>query len=164
MNTIRFTLNGRAAEVTCAPGRRLVDVLRSELSLTGTKVGCERGECGACTVVLDGRAVNACLVLISQVEGREVVTVEGLETDRGLHPLQEAFVSRGAVQCGFCTPGLLLSAYALFLQNPKPTRDEIVRAISGNLCRCTGYTKIVAAIEEASRRMAGEPCEGPGEG
>ena len=127
-----------------------MSVLREDLGLTGTKVGCEQGECGACTVLMDGRAVNACLVLMSQVEGRAVLTIEALERDRRLHPLQEAFVSAGAVQCGFCTPGMLMSAYALLRNHPHPTRDDIVRAVSGNLCRCTGYTKIIEAVEQAA--------------
>jgi carbon-monoxide dehydrogenase small subunit len=140
-------VNGAPVEVETEPGRRLVDVLRETLGLTGTKVGCGQGECGACTVVMDGRAVNSCLVLMSQAEGRDILTVEGLEREGKLHPLQEAFAAWGAVQCGFCTPGLLLSAYALYLRNPDPTRDEIVDAVSGNLCRCTGYRKVVEAIE-----------------
>jgi len=137
-------------EVVAAPGRRLVNVLREDLGLTGTKVGCEQGECGACTVLMDGRAVNACLILMSQVEGRDVLTIEALEQNRRLHPLQEAFVSAGAVQCGFCTPGFLMSAYSLLLRNPSPTRDEIIEAVSGNLCRCTGYSKIIEAVERAA--------------
>jgi len=137
-------------EVPARPGRRLVSVLREDLGLTGTKVGCEQGECGACTVLLDGRAVNACLVLMSQVEGREVLTIEALERDRRLHPLQAAFVSAGAVPCGICTPGMLMSAYALLRRNPHPGREEIVEAVSGNLCRCTGYTKIIEAVDHAA--------------
>lgn len=155
MRMIRFTLNGQPTEVTVNPGRRLVEVLREDLGLVGTKVGCERGECGACTVVLDGKAVNSCLVLMSRVEGGDVRTVEGLEQDGKLHSLQEAFVSTGAIQCGFCTPGLLMSAYALFEENPTPTRDEIVRAVSGNLCRCTGYAKVIEAIEQVAAGHSG---------
>lgn len=150
-------LNGEPVEVASPPGRRLVDVLRSDLGRVGTKVGCERGECGACTVVIDGEAVNACLLLMSQVEGRDVLTIEGLEQSGRMHPLQEAFVAAGAVQCGFCTPGLLMSAYALLLRNPTPSREDIVRAISGNLCRCTGYVKIVSAVERAA---GGAPAAG----
>jgi carbon-monoxide dehydrogenase small subunit len=147
-------VNGTPVEVTAPPGRRLVDVLRSELGLAGTKVGCEQGECGACTVLLDGLAVNSCLVLMSQVEGRSVLTIEGLEKDGKLHPLQEAFVETGAVQCGFCTPGFVMSAYALLQKNPRPSRDQIVQAIAGNLCRCTGYRKIFEAVERAARMVA----------
>jgi carbon-monoxide dehydrogenase small subunit len=151
---IRFTLNGKPVQLAVPPGKRLVDVLRTDLGLTGTKVGCEQGECGTCTVVIDGRAMNSCLVLMAQVEGREVLTIEGLEKDGRLHPLQEAFISAGAVQCGFCTPGFLMSAYALFLRNPHPTREDIVKAISGNLCRCTGYKKIIEAIEQGIQMEA----------
>ena len=126
--------------------RTLLEVLRDELGLTGTKCGCEIGECGACTVLLDGQPVNACLVLAPQIAGREVTTVEGLMLDGRLHPLQESFLDHDAVHCGFCTPGMLLSAKALLDQNPHPTEAEIRTAISGNLCRCTGYQQIVDAI------------------
>jgi carbon-monoxide dehydrogenase small subunit len=137
--------------------RTLLEVLRDDLGLTGTKCGCEIGECGACTVLLDGQPVNSCLVLAPQIDGREVVTVEGLAQDGKLHPLQESFLDHDAVHCGFCTPGMLLSAKALLDWNPRPTETEIRTAISGNLCRCTGYQQIVQAIEKAAarpRRMA----------
>jgi len=153
--TVSLTVNGRRVDIDTHPGRRLVDVLRTDLGLTGTKVGCESGECGACTVLLDGRPVASCLVLLSQAEGREVLTIEGMEADGRLHPVQQAFVDTGAIQCGFCTPGLVLSAYALFLENPDPTREEIVEALAGNLCRCTGYSKVIEAVERARPGKAG---------
>jgi len=125
-------------------------VLRDQLRLTGTKVGCNMGDCGACAVIMDGKPVNACLVLAVQANGREILTVEGLADERDLHPLQRAFLEKGAVQCGFCTPGMLLSAKGLLDQNPTPSEEEIKMAISGNLCRCTGYVKIIEAIKSAS--------------
>lgn len=144
-------INGKEYEITCAPTMRLVDFLREELGLTGTKEGCGEGECGACTVILEGNAVASCLVLVGQVDGKSIITVEGLAEDNQLSALQQAFVDKGAIQCGFCTPGMLLSAKALLNKNPTPTRDEIAVAIEGNLCRCTGYVKIIDAIEAVSR-------------
>jgi len=152
-SVVRFTVNNRPVEVNALMSARLLDVIREELNLTGTKEGCGQGECGACTVLLDGKAVNACLVLVGQVVGRDIVTIEGLALDDRLHPLQEAFVAEGAVQCGYCTPGMLLSAKALLTENPSPNELEIRVAIAGNLCRCTGYTKIVKAIQSAALRM-----------
>ncbi|MGE5572716.1 MAG: (2Fe-2S)-binding protein [Bacteroidota bacterium] len=146
-------VNGRAVRAEVPATRTLLEFIREDLGLTGTKEGCGKGECGACTVLLDGRPVNSCLVLAYQADGREVLTVEGLEQDGSLHPIQEAFVAEGAVQCGFCTPGMIMSARALLDVNPSPTRDEIRRAISGNLCRCTGYAKIIKAIEAAASRL-----------
>jgi len=151
---VRLVVNGQPREVVTAANRTLVEVLREDLYLTGTKVGCEVGECGACTVLMDGRAVNSCLVLIGQADGRSIVTIEGLAEDGQLHPLQEAFLEEMAVQCGFCTPGMILSAKALLDAKPEATREEIVTAISGNLCRCTGYEQIVRAIESAAEKMA----------
>lgn len=147
---IAFKVNGRSYRMDVDAGKRLIDVLRDDLFLTGTKEGCGEGECGACTVIMDGKAVNACLVMAPQAGGKEIITVEGLEKDGKLDALQEAFIRNGAVQCGFCTPGMLMSCKALLLQNPCPTEAEIRVAISGNLCRCTGYTKILAAVKEIS--------------
>jgi carbon-monoxide dehydrogenase small subunit len=143
-------LNGEEVVVQVEPAARLVDVLREQLELTGTKVACAEGECGACTVLLDGRPVASCLVPALKAQGREVLTVEGLAPLGELHPLQEAFIAHGAVQCGYCTPGMLLSAKALLDSNPHPTEEEIRVAISGNLCRCTGYAKIVEAIKSVA--------------
>lgn len=148
---IRFKLNGSECSIVTDPGKRLLDVLREDLGLTGTKEGCGEGECGACTVIIDGLAVNSCLVLIGQLGGKEIITVEGLEKDGELDSLQKAFINNGAVQCGYCTPGMLMSSKALLMKNPHPTEEEIRIAISGNLCRCTGYTKIVAAVKEVSQ-------------
>jgi carbon-monoxide dehydrogenase small subunit len=147
---ITATINGRSRTLTIPANRTLLDLLRDHLGLLGTKCGCEIGECGACTVLLDGEPVNSCLVLAPQIAGREVVTVEGLAQDGKLHPLQEAFLDHDAVHCGFCTPGMLLSAKALLDWNPRPTEKEIRTAVSGNLCRCTGYQQIVEAIEKAA--------------
>jgi carbon-monoxide dehydrogenase small subunit len=149
--SISFTLNGKPLHLEIASNMTLLDLLRDEVGLTGTKKGCEVGECGACTVLLDGRAVNSCLVLAPQVAGREVVTVEGLAPLGTLGPLQEAFIGHGAVQCGFCTPGMLMSAKDLIDHTGQPTGTEIREAIAGNLCRCTGYQQIVEAIEDAAR-------------
>ena len=148
--TLTMKLNGEEVTVQVKPSALLVEVLRDQLELTGTKVACGEGGCGACTVLLDGVPVNSCLVPALKVQGREVMTVEGLAPLGELHPLQKAFVEHGAVQCGYCTPGMLMSAKALLDQNPNPTEDEIRLAISGNLCRCTGYAKIVEAILDAS--------------
>jgi carbon-monoxide dehydrogenase small subunit len=149
-NWLRMKVNGRPVEVQVDPTWTLLRVLREKLGMTGTKKGCEQGDCGACTVLLDGKAVNACLVMALQAEGKEVETVEGLGTPDRLHPLQKSFIQHGAVQCGFCTSGMLLSALALLRKNPNPTVEEIRRGISGNLCRCTGYVKIVKAIQDVS--------------
>ena len=149
---VSFTLNGKPQELDVLPNMTLLDLLREEIGLTGTKRGCDVGECGACTVLLDGRAVNSCLVLAPQVDGREVVTVEGLAPLGTLGPLQEAFLDHGAVQCGFCTPGMLMSAKDLLDRTSQPSQMEIREAIAGNLCRCTGYQQIVEAIEDAARR------------
>ncbi len=148
--SIRLTVNGVVRSLDVHPGETLLEVLRGRLRLTGTKRGCEVGECGACTVVLDGRAVNSCLVLAVQADGAEVLTVEGLAREGALHPLQRAFLEHGAVQCGFCTPGALMSAHALLAQDPSPTPDAVRRAIAGNLCRCTGYQAIVDAVLAAA--------------
>lgn len=147
---ISLTINGKEYELAVAPNMTLADLLREELLLTGTKKGCEMGDCGTCTVIMNGKAVNSCLVLAVQAAGKEITTVEGLETEKGLHPLQEKFIENGAIQCGFCTSGMLLSAKTLLDKNPKPDELEIRTAISGNLCRCTGYQKIVESIKDVS--------------
>ncbi|MBN1658556.1 MAG: (2Fe-2S)-binding protein [Anaerolineae bacterium] len=149
-HTITVTVNGGGEHLSVPSNMTLLQMLREELALTGTKNGCEAGECGACTVLVDGEPVNSCMMLAVEADGREVVTVEGLATEDGLNPLQEAFVEHNAVQCGFCTPGMLISAHALLARNPHPTEDEIKQALVGNLCRCTGYVRIVDAIESVA--------------
>lgn len=144
---IHFKLNGKPVKIETEANRRLIDMLREDFKLTGTKEGCGIGECGACTVILNGKAVNSCLILVGQVDGAEIVTIEGLVKKGALHPVQENFIKYGAVQCGFCTPGMLVSSYALLLENPNPSEDEIKEAIAGNLCRCTGYKQIIEAIK-----------------
>lgn len=148
---LQIGLNGQDATVEIQVSDTLAHVLRERLGLTGTKIGCEEGECGACTVLVDGKAVDSCIYPAMKAAGRRILTVEGLAHNDELHPLQRAFLEHGAVQCGYCTPGVLLSAVALLEQNPHPSETEIRRAISGNLCRCTGYTKIVEAIKDVSR-------------
>lgn len=149
---IKFKVNGSIVEVEVEPQRTLLYVIRNELELTGTKEGCGLGDCGSCTVLIDGRAVNSCLVLAVDANGKEIVTIEGLAKGTELHPLQKAFIEHGAIQCGFCTPGMILSAKALLDENHHPSEDEIKTAIAGNLCRCTGYTKIVKAIKAVAKR------------
>jgi len=143
---IKFKLNGRKVELDVPPGRRLLDLLREDLGLTGTKEGCGEGECGACAVIVDGKLRLSCLTTAIQVDGKEVLTVEGLAREGKLHPIQEALVETAGLQCGFCTPGFVMAAYALLLENPRPTREEVRAWLSGNLCRCTGYEKIVDAV------------------
>jgi len=152
---INIKVNGRAWDLAVEPNRTLLDVLRHDLELTGTKRGCDLGECGSCTVILNGKPVNSCLVLAIQANGAEVLTIEGLAGPSGLHPLQRAFVEKGAIQCGFCTPGMILSASSLLQKNPKPGEEEIRTALSGNLCRCTGYQKIVEAVQSVGERGQG---------
>jgi len=151
----RFTLNvnGESREALVASHKTLLEVLREDLGLTGTKHGCELGECGTCTVLLDGEPVLSCLALPLETEGRRITTVEGLADGGRLHPLQHAFAELGAAQCGYCTPGILLTASALLAERPSPTRQEVKEALAGNLCRCTGYTKILDAVELAALRM-----------
>jgi carbon-monoxide dehydrogenase small subunit len=149
---ISFKLNTKDVAVEIEPNKRLLDMLRDDFGLTSVKEGCGEGECGACTVLIDNEAVTSCTVLAPQVDGCEVMTVEGLSADGELDKLQETFVEKGAVQCGFCTPGMLLSAKSLLIKNPNPTREEIKTAIEGNLCRCTGYAKIVEAVEAATKK------------
>lgn len=152
---IQLKVNGETHEVTVKPNETLLDVIRYRLELTGTKKGCDTGQCGSCTVLLDGRPVNSCLILAIEARGKEILTIEGVAKNGQLHPLQEAFIQEGAVQCGYCTPGMLLSAKALLDENPNPTEEEVKEAIAGNLCRCTGYVKIVTAILTGSEKMRG---------
>jgi carbon-monoxide dehydrogenase small subunit len=152
---ITLKVNGRVWDLAVEPNRTLLDVLRHDLELTGTKRGCDLGECGSCTVILNGKPVNSCLVLAVQANGAEILTIEGLADPSRLHPLQRAFVEKGAIQCGFCTPGMILSANNLLQKNPKPSEEEIRTALSGNLCRCTGYQKIVEAVQSVGERDQG---------
>ncbi len=143
---IQFTINGRPVSLDIPGSRRLLDVLREDLGLTGTKEGCGEGECGACSVLIDGEVVDSCLVAVGQVEGCDVTTVEALERDGELSPLQRSFIEHGAAQCGICTPGMLIAAHALLQGNPHPSHEDVRVGIAGNLCRCTGYTKIIEAV------------------
>jgi len=156
---VELRINGETIEVAFAPHKTLLEVLREDLALTGTKHGCELGECGTCAVLVDGLPVLSCLVLGLEAEGREVTTIEGMATAAGLHPLQDAFADLGAAQCGYCSPAFLLVAKELLEVNPSPNRDDIREALSGNLCRCTGYIKIYEAVELAAARMRGEAVE-----
>lgn len=149
---IELKVNGETYETAVEPRRTLLEVLRDNLGLTGAKKACDTGDCGACTVIMDGKPVVSCLVLAIEAQGKDILTIEGLARNGKLHPLQQAFVEHGAIQCGFCTPGMILSAKALLDENPKPSEAEVRRAIAGNLCRCTGYTKIVEAILAASQK------------
>ena len=160
---IRFNLNGEAAEVAFAPHKTLLEVLREDLALTGTKHGCELGECGTCTVLVNGRSILSCLMLGLDAEGQDVKTIEGMADGSQLHPLQQTFADTGAAQCGYCSPGFLLVAEELLKKDPNPSRETIKEALSGNLCRCTGYIKIYEAVELAAARMRGEEMELPRE-
>jgi aerobic carbon-monoxide dehydrogenase small subunit len=151
---LQLTINGERHEVVTEPHRTLLDVLRADLGLTGTKENCLEAECGVCTVLLDGRAVNACILLAAQCQGRDVITIEGLGQHGRLHPLQQAFIAHGAVQCGYCIPAMILSAKAFLEECPVPTEVEVREALAGNLCRCTGYQKIVEAVLAAARNLA----------
>ena len=153
---IRFTINGKAVQVEVEAGETALHTIRERLGLKGAKEGCGIGECGACTIIVDEKAVNACLRLGAQLDGTEVHTVEGMERSTGLSPLQQAFLEHHAVQCGFCIPGILMSTHALLSENPNPSRDEIAEEISGNLCRCTGYEHIVSAIGDAAGSLSDE--------
>ena len=148
---ITFRINGVEREIDSPPMKRLLDVLREDLRLTGTKEGCGEGECGACSVIVNGEVINSCLTPVCQTQGAEILTAEGLSCDGCLEPLQQAFLECGAAQCGICTPGMLISARSLLEANPQPTREEIKEAIAGNLCRCTGYIKIIDAIQIAAK-------------
>ncbi|HEY5883337.1 MAG TPA: (2Fe-2S)-binding protein [Pyrinomonadaceae bacterium] len=160
---IRFNLNGEAAEVAFAPHKTLLEVLREDLALTGTKHGCELGECGTCAVLVNGRSILSCLMLGLDAEGQDVKTIEGMAIGAELHPLQQTFADTGAAQCGYCSPGFLLVAEELLKKDPNPNREVIKEALSGNLCRCTGYIKIYEAVELAAARMRGEEAELPRE-
>lgn len=153
---LEFTLNREETEVLCEARQSLLEVLRDELDLTGSKEGCTTGDCGACSVLLDGDVVCSCLVLAVEAQGREVLTVEGLATPEGLHPLQQKFLEHAALQCGVCTPGFLVAAKSLLDENPNPTEEEVRYELAGNLCRCTGYDKIVRAVLDAAAEMRGE--------
>lgn len=160
---ISFVLNGETVEVYASPDELLVDVLREKLGLTGTKVGCRVGDCGACTVIMNGMAVNSCLLPIGKVAGATIQTVEGVEGPDELHPVQQAMIDHAAVQCGFCFSGMVMSSKALLDQNPDPTREEIRRALAGNICRCTGYAKIEDAVADAAGRIHQCHCGGGGQ-
>jgi carbon-monoxide dehydrogenase small subunit len=147
---LRIRVNGEDFEIFIEPWKSLADLLRDELNLTGVKIGCNEGQCGSCTVLIDGKPVKSCLVLAPMVNGKEILTVEGLSNDGRLHPLQEAFIKHFAVQCGFCTPGFILAAKSLLDENPNPTEEEIRKWLAGNLCRCTGYVKIIEAVLAAA--------------
>ncbi len=149
---INFILNNQSVSAEVDGDELLVDLLRETFNLTGTKIGCGEGECGACTVIMDGKTVNSCMILAASVAGRSILTIEGLAKEGELSPMQESFIEHGAVQCGFCTPGMVLSAEALVQENPNPTKEEIKKAIEGNLCRCTGYKKIIEAIEASVKK------------
>lgn len=153
MVEMNLTVNGKDYTVNIDNDMRLLDLLREELGLIGAKEGCSEGECGACTVIMDGKTVNTCLVMGFQAQDSNIITIEGLEENGEIHPIQQAFIDVGAVQCGYCTPGMILSAKALLDKNPNPIREQIREGISGNLCRCTGYNKIVDAVEKATRYM-----------
>ncbi len=155
MRSLSFTLNGKSMQVTSDPDRPLLWVLRDDLALTGTKFGCGEGHCGSCTVLVNSQAVRSCVTPVSDVAGKTVTTIEGLASGNRLHPLQEAFVQHAALQCGYCTPGMILGAYALLLENPKPTRADIVRGMEAHLCRCGAHMRIVEAIESAAKTMKG---------
>ena len=156
MIALKLEVNGQAVTTEVAPATLLIDLLRGALALTGTHAGCDTGQCGACTVLLDGQAVKSCSVLAAQAQGRRVTTIEGLASPAGLHPLQQAFSDCHGLQCGFCTPGMVMTSACLLAQTPRPTDAQIVHALEGNLCRCTGYVNIVAAVRQASVAMAGE--------
>jgi carbon-monoxide dehydrogenase small subunit len=151
---VELYVNGDKYTLDVSPHRTLLDVLREDLQLTGTKKGCGEGECGACTVLMDGKPVNSCMVLAPQAQGKEIITIEGLAEEK-LHPIQESFVEHGAIQCGYCSPGFIMTTLALLKQNPRPSEDEIRTAIAGNICRCTGYKKIIEAIQDAAERLQG---------
>jgi carbon-monoxide dehydrogenase small subunit len=151
--TVELKVNGQNYEVETPPWRTLAEVLRDQLNLTGTKISCAEGHCGACTVTINGKAVNSCLMLVMEAQGKEILTIEGLSEGDELHPIQDAFVTHGAVQCGFCTPGLIMGAKSFLAENPDPSEEEIKKALSGHLCRCTGYVQIIEAVKAAAHNM-----------
>lgn len=153
MIQVEFTVNGKKKIIKTMPNRTLLYVLREDLGLTGVKNGCEEGECGACTVLIDGKPVNSCLVLIGQAEGKSIITIEGVADEGEIHPVQAAYMKNGAIQCGFCTPGFVLSSIALLERNNNPSEEEIKTALAGNLCRCTGYSKIIKAVQYAAKEI-----------
>lgn len=153
---IHFTLNGRPHELSVQPWKTLLQLIREDLKLTGTKEGCGHGECGSCTVLMEGKTVNSCLVPALEADNKEIITIEGLSEGETLHPIQEAFVNHSGMQCGFCTPGMIMSAKALLDSNPSPSEEEVREGIAGNFCRCTGYTKIIESISAAAKAMKGE--------
>ena len=152
---VKLTVNGKLYELKIQPWKTLLELIREDLGLTGTKEGCGLGECGACTVIMDGRAINSCLVLAAEADGKQITTIEGLADGDRLHPIQQAFVDHGGLQCGFCTPGMIMSAKALLDENQTPSDEEIRKGISGNLCRCTGYTKIIESIKAVAGNTGG---------
>lgn len=158
--TIDLRVNGQTYEVETQPWRTLAEVLRDQLNLTGTKISCAEGHCGACTVIINGKAVNSCLMLIAEAQGKEILTIEGLSEGGELHPIQDAFVTHGAVQCGFCTPGIIMGTKAFLLENPDPSEEEIKKALSGHLCRCTGYVQVIEAVKAAADNMKSSRFEG----
>jgi carbon-monoxide dehydrogenase small subunit len=156
MKQIKVEVNGETHELLVKPSATLLDIIREDLALTGTKEGCGIGECGACTVIIDGETVNACLILAVEADGKQITTIEGLARGDVLHPIQQAFVDIGGLQCGFCTPGMVLSAKALLDRNGNPTDEEIRKGLEGNFCRCTGYTKIIESVKVAAQKMSGQ--------
>ncbi len=155
MREIKFTLNGKSCEVAVKPWRTLLEMIREDLHLTGTKEGCGEGECGSCTVIMGGKTVNSCLVPAMEADNQEIITIEGLADGENLHPIQKAFVNKSGMQCGFCTPGMIMSAKVLLEKTPSPSEEEIREGIAGNFCRCTGYTKIIESIQAVSETMKG---------
>ena len=155
MKQVELTVNGTLYKLSVQPWETLVEVIRDNLGLTGTKEGCGLGECGVCTVIMDGKTVNSCLVLATEADGKQITTIEGLADGDKLHPIQEAFIEQGGLQCGFCTPGMIMSAKALLDENPSPDEEEIRKGIAGNFCRCTGYTKIIESVKAATTKIQG---------
>jgi carbon-monoxide dehydrogenase small subunit len=158
IETIKFELNGEATKLKIDPNTILMWAIRNDLDLTGTKFGCGLGFCGSCTVILDGEPVRSCMLPVGEAEGKKILTIEGLEKDGKLHPLQEAFIEKDAQQCGYCTPGMIMNAYGLLMKNPEPSRQEVIDAMEDNLCRCSAYPQIIEAIQLAGKKMKGVPA------